>query len=120
MKRNRIQKKKRSASLIRGLALLPLVGSAFLFPSSVRAQNNVATPYEAAAAYNAFNQNFLVQSGGLTYYNCELNSVGDNNCGGYGEALSIQVCEDNWDATHSQAAQTLVNSMHLRDHRQPG
>ena len=95
---------------IRAMGVTALAAATFL-PALVHAQNNVATPYEAAAAYNAFNQNFLVQSGGLTYYNCELNSVGDNNCGGYGEALSIQVCEDNWDATHSQAAQTLVNSM---------
>ena len=95
---------------IRAMGVTALAAATFL-PALVHAQNNVATPYEAAAAYNAYNQNFLVQSGGLTYYNCELNSVGDNNCGGYGEALSIQVCEDNWDATHSQAAQTLVNSM---------
>lgn len=94
-----------SASVLGSLAVLSLVAIA---QATVHAQNNVATPYEAAAAYNAFNQNFLVQSGGNTYYNSELNSVGQNDTGGYGEANTIVIAEDNYDVSPSPAAQSLV------------
>ena len=81
-------------------------------PSTAYAQlNQSIAPYENAAAYNAFNQNYLVQSGGNTYYNSELNSVGQNDTGGYGEALTIVIAEDNYEATRTPAALALVSSL---------
>jgi len=82
-----------------------------LLSTTLHAQNNVAIPYEAAAAYNAFNQNFLVQSGGNTYYNSELNSVGQDDTGGWGEALTIVIAEDNYDVAPSPAGQSLVSNL---------
>ena len=111
MKRDGMSLKPTNAPLKSSAAISILFATIALLPSNARAQNNVAVPYEAAAAYNAYNTNFLVQSGGQTYYNSELNSVGQNDPGGWSEALAIVVAEDNYEATHSTSARSLVSSL---------
>jgi hypothetical protein len=101
--------------LIRGTALVRLLvalAAAFALNSvKAAAQDRVVVPYEAAAAYGAYNANFLVQSDGKTFYNAKLNSAGTSEAGTWISALDIAAAEDNYDATHTVAAKQLVSAL---------
>jgi len=69
----------------------------------------VVNPGNADAAFNAFNNAFLVRSGGRTYYKSSLvNSTNDNTWNG---SLDILVAEDAYERTGNAAQKTLVNDL---------
>ncbi|BDI33547.1 hypothetical protein CCAX7_55980 [Capsulimonas corticalis] len=95
-----------------GLSITLLGAAAAFAPSTAYAQlNQSVTPYEAAASYNAFNQNYLWQATGNTFYNSELNSIGADDTGGWGQALTIVIAEDNYEVTRTPAALALVSNL---------
>jgi len=66
-------------------------------------------PGNADAAINAFNNAFLIQTGGIT---CYRKSINDNNYDGtWVLGLDIQGMEDAFERTGSQAHKTLVNNL---------
>jgi hypothetical protein len=90
--------------------LLGAAGVALVTPSAHAA---TALP-SADTVYQAFNKNFLVQTGGDTYYNSQLKSKGDKRSTMWIAALDIQVAQDRYDSTHTAADRTtavdLVNT----------
>jgi hypothetical protein len=66
-------------------------------------------PGNADAAFNAFNNAFLVNSGGKTFYKKAIN---DGNADGtWVASLDIMVAEDAYERTGSAANKTLVNNL---------
>lgn len=66
-------------------------------------------PGNADLVFNAFNNAFLVNSGGQTYYK---KSVNDGNADGtWVASLDIMVAEDAYERTGSAAHKTLVNNL---------
>lgn len=84
-----------------------LIAAVSLFCSpSARAQNPSDT------AYNAWISNFLVQSGGQTYFASTLTGSGRNSAAYmWGSALDTLIVMDTYDRTHNPALVTLVNSL---------
>lgn len=100
-----------SAISARGISILVIASAGGVLSTSAQAQNNVVVPYEAAASFSAWNANFLVESGGYTYYNSELNSVGTSEAKMYTGALDVAIAEDNYECTHSTSAMNLVTAL---------
>lgn len=70
---------------------------------------NVVNSGNADAAINAFNNAFLVNSGGQTFYRKSINDAGSD--GTWTLALDIQGMEDAFERTGSDAHKTLVNNL---------
>ncbi|MEO7716407.1 MAG: glycoside hydrolase family 76 protein [Capsulimonas sp.] len=64
---------------------------------------------DADSSFNAFNNAFLVNSGGQTYYKAALNNA--NADGTWAASLDILVAEDAYERTGSAAHKTLVNNL---------
>lgn len=64
---------------------------------------------DADAAFNAFNNAFLVTSGNTQYYKAALNN--NNADGTWAASLDIMVAEDAYERTGSAAHKTLVNNL---------
>jgi hypothetical protein len=74
--------------------------------SGVFASPQAQAQSEAAAAYSAYNSNFLVTSG--PYYSTSLLSQGTTEAKMYTAANDIEVAEDAYQYSHSQSDQTLI------------
>jgi hypothetical protein len=92
-------------------AIVLLITTIAFEPVKAWAQNHEIVSYEAAAAYDAYNKNFLVESQGSAYYNTKLVSLGTSESGTWVSALDISVAQDNYDVTHSHAALQLVSDL---------
>lgn len=77
--------------------------------SSTAADAVVVNPGNADAAFNAFNNTFLVNSGGQTYYKLSINDNTTDKTFAY--ALDIMVAEDAYERTGNAAHKTLVNNL---------
>ena len=114
--------------LVLSLTALGIAGPALFLPTPARAQTPAAQAQtqaqsaaaqtqnekiqaRAAAAYNAYNSAFLVQSNGQTYYADTLTSVGNNPQSEWGGALALVVAEDRYQHTHAQVDRNLVISL---------
>ncbi len=116
--RNRMQQLKligASLALVAG-ALLPGCTKTELSPDSAPAVASSGVPANAAvdpgnadAAFNAFNNVFLVNSGGQTYYKHALNDTNPDNT--FAAALDIMVAEDAYERTGNATHKTLVNNL---------
>jgi len=82
------------------ITAMAIILSGFLVSTRAKAQS------EAAAAYSAYNSAFLVTSG--PYYSTTLLSQGTTEAKMYTAANDIEVAEDAYQYSHSQADQTLV------------
>ena len=87
-----------------GLMVL-LVGLACSLPK----QASAIGAGDADAAFNAFNNTFLVTSGNTAYYKAALNN--GNADGTWAASLDILVAEDAYERTGSAAHKTLVNNL---------
>jgi Glycosyl hydrolase family 76 len=84
---------------ISGMTATAVILSGLIASTEAKAQN-------AAAAYSAYNSAFLVTSG--PYYSTTLLSQGTTEAKMYTAANDIEVAEDAYQYSHSQADQTLV------------
>lgn len=66
-------------------------------------------PGDADAAFNGFNNAFLVRSGGKTFYKTSINNGTAD--GFWTQALDIMVAEDAYERTGSTTHKTLVNDL---------
>jgi hypothetical protein len=89
---------------IGSLTAAAVVLSGLLLSPGAQAQN-------AAAAYSAYNSGYLVQSGGNTYYSTTLTSKGTSEAKMYTAANDIEVAEDAYQYSHSQADQNIVTAL---------
>ncbi len=89
----------------RALTLVGVIAPTLILPISAKAQS------EAAPSYSAWNNAFLVQNGGNTYYADEETSVGTEEAKLYTGALDIAVAEDVYQQTHSPDQQALIVSL---------
>lgn len=82
-------------------------------PSAVEAHKSIANavvdPGNADLAFNAFNNAFLVNSGGRAYYKKSINDASAD--GTWLASLDIMVAEDAYERTGSAAHKTLVNNL---------
>ncbi len=70
-----------------------------------------APPDQAAPAYAAWNDAFLVQDGTNTYYADEEKSVGTEQAKLYTDGLNVAVAEDAYQHNHSQDQRNLIISL---------
>ncbi|RFM29028.1 RICIN domain-containing protein [Deminuibacter soli] len=103
--------------------LAPLAAAALLFAACKKTSDpaaqatqanktstrNVVNSGNADAAINAYNNAFLVNAGGNTYYKKSINDNASN--GTWTLALNIQGMEDAYERTGSTAHKTLVNNL---------
>ncbi|MBC8134901.1 MAG: RICIN domain-containing protein [Fibrella sp.] len=72
-------------------------------------QTSAIGPGDADSSFNAFNNAFLVRSGGKTYYKQSINN--GNADGTWVASLDIMVAEDAYERTGSAAHKALVNDL---------
>jgi hypothetical protein len=84
-------------------------GSGPAVASSGVPANAAVDPGNADAAFNAFNNAFLVNSGGKTYYKKSVNDGAAD--GTWVASLDIMVAEDAYERTGSAAHKVLVNNL---------
>lgn len=98
-----------SIALFSGCSKSDVVNINNVGSSNNKTEKNALNYGNADAAINAYNNAFLVNSGGRTYYKKSLN---DNNSDGtWTLALDIQGMEDAYERTGSVAHKTLVNNL---------
>ncbi|WP_371476850.1 RICIN domain-containing protein [Kitasatospora sp. NBC_00315] len=95
---------KRLRSLAAGCATLALGATGLLGAPAAHA----ATLPGPDAVYQAWNDNFLVQANGDTYYTNQLKSKGTTRAGMWIAALDIQVAQDVYERTHAAADRQRV------------
>jgi Ricin-type beta-trefoil lectin domain/Glycosyl hydrolase family 76/Ricin-type beta-trefoil lectin domain-like len=98
---------KRLRSLAAGVATLALAVGSMLMAPVAHADTALPSP---DAVYQAWNNNFLYQGNGDTYYTSELLSKGTTRAGMWIAALDIQVAQDVYERTHAPAdRQRVIN-----------
>lgn len=78
-------------------------------PSGSRLKSGTVSYGNADAAFNAFNNAFLLRSGGQTYYKKSINDVSAD--GTWVASLDIMVAEDAYERTGNIAHKQLVNDL---------
>lgn len=99
---------KRLKQLVAGCATLVLAAAGM---------TTLAPAAQAAAlpspdyVFQAWNDNFLVQANGETYYTNQLKSIGTARSGSWIAALNIQVAQDVYERTHSAGDRQRVRDL---------
>lgn len=102
---------KRLLSLVAGCATLALGAAGILITPTAHADTALPSP---DTVYQAWNDSFLVQANGDTYYTSQLKSKGTTRASMWIAALDIQVAQDVYERTHApmdrQRVVDLINT----------